>query len=82
MKSIYDEDGTHTKESNDFGRMIERVVKPVFRKYIEEGYSYRELSHEAQVAMLSLEMEYALGIMHKKVKKARGNIKKETKEKK
>lgn len=68
MKSIYNEDGTHTKESTTFGRMIERVVKPVFNKYIKEGFSYRELSHEAQVAVLSIEAEYALGILCKKTK--------------
>ena len=51
-----------------------RVVKPVFTKYIKEGYNFRELSHEAQVAMLSLEMEYALDVLYRKTKEKARNV--------
>lgn len=68
MKSIYNEDGTHTKESNDFGRMIRRVVKPIFNRFIKEGYNFRELAHEAQISVLDVETEHALDIFCKKTK--------------
>ena len=68
MKSIYNEDGTHTADSERFGRLIERVIKPVFKEYIKNGFNYRELAHEAQNAIISLEMEHALDVLYKKAK--------------
>ena len=69
MKSIYDEKGLTTEEARNFCDTIEEVVEPVFKEYIEKGFSFRELSHEAQSAIRDLELEVVMDLYYQKVDK-------------
>ena len=60
MKSLYDEKDRNTAMSVAFSGEIEGAVKPILDKYIEQGYSIRQLVHEAQAAMGFLEADHIL----------------------
>jgi len=66
MKSLYDERGLQTEISNNFANEIEAAIEPVISKYLEKGYSIRELSHEAQTVARDIELDHILDIMYNK----------------
>jgi len=74
MKDLYDKKGLQTKESHEFGIKIEEVIRPIFKEYLEKGFSVRDLSHEAQAMVRDCELDYMMDIHMENAKKAKVNL--------
>lgn len=74
MKSIYDEKGFQTVESQKFAIEVEKAVQPVLEKYLGQGFSIRDLSHEAQAAVRDCELDHMIIIHAKVAKRAKKNL--------
>lgn len=44
-KSPYDDTDHYTHETNLIGNEFHKVIAPLFTKYVEQGFSIRQLSH-------------------------------------
>lgn len=44
-KSPYDDTDHYTNQTNHIGGEFQRAIFPLFTKYVEQGYSIRQLSH-------------------------------------
>lgn len=69
MKAFYDEKYRQTDESREFGNEIQETVEPIFKRYLDMGFSIRDLSHEAQAIMRDIELDYILDHYSKEVRK-------------
>ena len=74
MKSLYDKESLQTNESQKFAEEIEAIICPVFKKYLEKGFSVRDLSHEAQSAIRDHELDHMVSIHMEKAKRAKKNL--------
>jgi len=54
MKSLYDGE-KYTKEGILMSLETNEILKPIFKKYSDKGYSYREISHVIIAEVYSLE---------------------------
>jgi len=66
---LYDENDKYTNDSGNLDREVTEALKPIFEKYVEAGYSFRDISHVTLHAVFGLEMEVILTEQVKKIKK-------------
>jgi len=59
-KRLYNEDGLQTKESEQFSLEIVAAIKPIFVKYLADGYCVRDLAHEAFASVRDIELDYMM----------------------
>ena len=76
MKSIYDKKGLQTAESQKFAIEIEKAVQPILEEYLGQGFSIRDLSHEAQAAVRDCELDYMITVHMENAKRAKANLEK------
>lgn len=63
MKSIFNEDGlTYSKDAVQFDLELYQALMPLFKSWIDRGYSIRELSHIASLSVLDAECTLVLDI--------------------
>jgi predicted GNAT superfamily acetyltransferase len=74
MKSIYDRKGLQTDESQKFAIEIEKAIQPVLKRYLEKGFSIRDLSHEAQAVVRDCELDHMIVIHVENAKRAKVNL--------
>jgi len=60
MKSFFDENHRFTPEAEALDRELDKVIRPIFDKYVKLGYSPREISHILTLAALMSECEAIL----------------------
>ena len=58
--SLYDENWRYTNDALEMDASISVEIDKAFRKYIEKGYSPREISHLITHTVLSCELEHVL----------------------
>ena len=75
MKSIYDEKGLQTTESQKFCIAVEKAVQPILEEYLDQGFSIRDLSHEAQAAVRDCELDHMITIHMENAKRTKVNLK-------
>jgi hypothetical protein len=83
MKTVFDkrafnDRGYYASGSMHIGDAFLKAIRPIFEKYMEEGYSPRELSHLTMHAALDIESEKVLELMHHKTWEAASEQKKKT----
>jgi len=57
MPKLFDENFKYTKEAGIIDHEMTQRLEPIFKKYVEGGYSPRELGHIAQSVVNILELE-------------------------
>ncbi len=57
MKSFYGKYESYTEAASGLDREVHHALKPIFDKYIAEGFLIREISHIAHSAIVALECE-------------------------
>jgi len=67
-KSCFYPDHRHTPEAQMITLDIKKTIRPILEELIAKGYSIRELSHIATLAIMDLEAEIALEYMYTKAK--------------
>ena len=45
MKSLYDKNEKYTEDARLLSLQMSEILKPVFKKYSDKGYTYAEISH-------------------------------------
>lgn len=60
MKSLYDKNWRYTKDGDSLDRVTNNVLAPIFREWVEQGYSPREISHLMQQIVTDIECETIL----------------------
>jgi len=61
MKSLYHEEyHTYLPRANELDIEVTEILRPVFEKYMEEGYSPREVSQIMGTSIAMIECEYLL----------------------
>ena len=59
MKTLYEDDGSWSDESRRLAIKAEQLLEPLFRDYVEDGYSFRDISHVIASAVTDLELKAA-----------------------
>ena len=60
MKTLFNEDGRYSMDANAIEYKATAYLRPMFKFYVQEGYSPREISHLIMLASLTIEMEELL----------------------
>lgn len=60
MDSLYREDGRYTANASVLDEDTTKLLTPVFKKFLNAGYSPREISHIMSSAISMLELEAIL----------------------
>jgi hypothetical protein len=74
MKSIYDRKGLQTEESQKFAIEIAEAIQSVLKRYLDKGFSIRDLSHEAQSVIRDCELDHIMTIHMENAKRAKVNL--------
>lgn len=74
MKSIYDRKGLQTEESQKFAIEIAEAIQSVLKRYLDKGFSIRDLSHEAQSVIRDCELDHIMTIHMENAKRAKINL--------
>ena len=70
MKRLYNEEtDNYTHEANELSHQAAEILKPLLKKWSEEGYSIRDISNIIRAEVSMLECETVLWENNKKVKK-------------
>lgn len=65
MKKIYNENDSFSDTAQEIEREFYHLVKPLFDRWIAEGYSIRELSHLLQGSISEMEIMTVITIKRK-----------------
>ncbi|KKN29961.1 hypothetical protein LCGC14_0838800 [marine sediment metagenome] len=68
MKSLYDENGKYTPDALHFDGEASRLILPLLKKIVAEGYRPREAAHLIEDAVSVLGCELQLDADMKRVK--------------
>jgi hypothetical protein len=60
MKSLFDENHRYTDAAITLDSEFNKNIEELYKKYIDMGYSPREISHVMQLALFDTEMCYIL----------------------
>lgn len=60
MKTIYDKDCKYTEDANDASDLATKALEPIMKKFIDMGYSPREISHVFMGVAFELECKECL----------------------
>ena len=60
MKNLFDERGKFLPEGRELLKELGKAVRPVMESYADAGYSMREVSHIAQLAVSDFESVFIL----------------------
>ena len=60
MKSLYDENSRYTQNATELETETYNTFRPIFLKYLNEGFSPREISYTIQNAIRDIELETLL----------------------
>lgn len=63
-KRAFDDSGYYKSEGMHIDDAFAKAIRPIFLKFMEEGYSPRELSHLAMHAVFEIELGEILELMH------------------
>ncbi len=69
-KRLYEENGYPTGDSRKFGHEIEVAIMPIFEKYLADKFCIRDISHEAQIVVMDVELNYMMDFFSEDAKKA------------
>jgi len=70
MKRLYNEKtDNYTHEANALSNQAAHIIRPLFQKWAERGYSIRDISNIIRTEVSMLECEIILWENNKKVKK-------------
>lgn len=61
-KHLYNNEYRYTPEADSLSREVILVICPIFKKYVEMGYSPREISHIMNGCILEEELCSVLGM--------------------
>lgn len=73
MKSLYEEDARYIIDAINLWNDVTKAINPIFKNYIDKGYSIRDISHVAQATITDFENEH---VLIGQAKNARNNSKK------
>ncbi len=62
MKSLYDTDHRYTSDARELSEATIAALKHIFAKYVEQGYSPREIAHLMQADVADLEVSSVLNL--------------------
>ena len=55
MKSIYENNEKYSQDAGFLCSEVNAALKPIFKKYFDKGYLYREIAHVMLGEVISLE---------------------------
>jgi hypothetical protein len=64
MKSLFNDSfETYTKDALQIAKETQDVIRPIFEKWVSEGYKHRELEYimSDEIAMLGAEFRLTMG---------------------
>lgn len=60
MNSLFDKDYRYTEKALEISHKTEQALKELFKKYVQEEYSPREIAHVMQMCVTDFELDAVL----------------------